>query len=229
LFRSHCRAGFARSKNFLHFRTIVRKVRAMNAVMSKSELTRAAILGAAVEMAQAGGLESLTIGTVAERTGLSKSGVFSRVGSREELQIAVLKEYERRFVEQVLAPSLLEPRGLPRLRAVMRRWTELLLKDSGASCLFISGATEYDDQPGPVRDAVLEGMAQWRKQLGRAIRQAVEEKQLDSATDPDQLAFEIFALILGIHLDLRLFGDKTAASRALTALERLFVAHGARS
>jgi AcrR family transcriptional regulator len=200
----------------------------MAAVMSKSELTRAAILGAAVEMAQAGGLESLTIGTVAERTGLSKSGVFSRVGSREDLQIAALREYERRFVEQVLAPSLREPRGLPRLRAVLRRWAEQLLKDSGASCLFISGAAEYDDQPGPVRDAVVEGMTQWRKQLARSIRQAIEEKQLDASTDPDQLAFEVFALILGVHLDLRLFGDKTAASRALASLERLFAAHGVR-
>jgi AcrR family transcriptional regulator len=206
----------------------VRKIAAMPSAITKSELTRAAILGAAVEMAQSGGLESLTIGTVAARTGLSKSGVFSRIGSREQLQIAALKEYERRFVEQVLAPSLREPRGLPRLRAVLRRWAELLAAGSGASCLYISGATEYDDQPGPVRDAVLEGMAQWRKQLARAIRQAVEERQLDEATDPDQLAFEIFSLILGVHLDLRLFGDKNAASRAVSALERLLVAHGAR-
>ena len=200
----------------------------MDATLTKSELTRAAILAAGVELAQAGGLQSLTIGTVAARTGLSKSGVFSRVGSLEDLQIAVLKEYERRFVEQVLAPSLLEPRGLPRLRAVLRRWSDQLMRDPKASCLFISGASEYDDQPGPVRDAVVAGMAQWRKQLVRAIRQAIEAGQLDPQTDADQLGFEIFALILGIHLDLRLFHDRGALARAMAGLERLLAAHGAR-
>lgn len=196
--------------------------------LTKAELTRAAIVDAALKMAQEGGLESLTIGTVAEKSGLSKSGVFSRVGSREELQVAVLKEYERRFIEAALLPALREPRGLPRLRALVARWAEWIGSDTGrAGCLFISGSVEYDDRPGPVRDAVLRGLSELRRHLARNVRQAVEEGQLPADTDPEQVAFELAAIVLGLHNDLRLFRDERAFRRALIAFDRLLAGKAA--
>lgn len=196
--------------------------------LTKAELTRATIVDAALTMAQEGGLEGLTIGTVAEKAGLSKSGVFSRVGSREELQVAVLKEYERRFIEAVLLPALREPRGLPRLRALVARWAEWIGSDTGrAGCLFISGSVEYDDRPGPVRDAVLEGLVELRRHVARNVRQAVEERQLPADTDPEQVAFELSAIVLGLHNDLRLFRDERAFRRALAAFDRLLAGKAA--
>lgn len=195
--------------------------------LSKAELTRAAIVDVAVAMAQEAGLESLTIGTVAERAGLSKSGVFSRVGSREDLQIAALKEYERRIAEKVLLPALREPRGLPRLKRIWSGWLDWVRDQKlDSSCLFISGAIEFDDRPGPVRDVVLGGLIEWRRQLARAIKQAVDEKHLHADTDPEQLAFELFAIIFAAHNDVRLFRDSRAFARARVAFERLLRDHG---
>lgn len=214
----------------LLFRTFVRNVRAMElAGLSKAELTRAAIVDAALRMAQEGGLESLTIGTVAEKAGLSKSGVFSRVGSREELQVAVLKEYERRFIEAALVPALREARGLPRLRALVAHWADWIGTDTGhAGCLFISGAVEYDDRPGPVRDAVVRGLGELRRHLTRSVRQAIDEGQLAADTDAEQVAFELNAIVLGLHNDLRLFRDERAVKRALAAFDRLLAERAAR-
>lgn len=196
--------------------------------LSKSELTRAAIVDAALTMAQEGGLESLTIGTVAERSGLSKSGVFSRVGSREELQVAVLKEYERRFIEATVVPALRAPRGLPRLRALIDGWARWIGSDTGrAGCLYISGSVEYDDRPGPVRDAVVQGLGELRRHVARNVRQAVEERQLAADTDPEQVAFELAAIVLGLHNDLRLFRDERAVKRAFAAFDRLLAANAA--
>jgi AcrR family transcriptional regulator len=190
--------------------------------MTKAELTHSAIVDAALAMAQEGGLESLTIGTVAERTGLSKSGVFSRVGSREELQVAALKEYERRFVEATVMPALREPRGLPRLRALIRGWLDFLSSGLGQrGCLFISGSVEYDDRPGPVRDAVIAGLGELRRLMVRLVRQAVDEGQLPKQVDPEQLAFELSAIVMATHNDSRLFRDERAAARAAAAFERL--------
>ncbi|HEU0201690.1 MAG TPA: TetR/AcrR family transcriptional regulator [Burkholderiaceae bacterium] len=190
--------------------------------LSKAELTRAAIVDAAVAMAQEAGLESLTIGTVADRVGLSKSGVFSRVGSREDLQIAALKEYERRIAEKVLLPALREPRGLPRLKRVWSAWLDWVRDQKiDSSCLFISGAVEFDDRPGPVRDAVLSGLSEWRRQLARAVKQAVDEKHLRADTDPEQVAFELFSIIYAVHNDVRLFRDSRAFARARVAFDRL--------
>jgi AcrR family transcriptional regulator len=197
--------------------------------MTKAELTRASIVDTAVAMAQEGGLESLTIGSVAERTGLSKSGVFSRLGSREDLQLAALQEYARRMVERVFMPALREPRGLPRLRRLWTLWLEQVRGDElKSSCLFMSGALEYDDRPGPVRDAVVAGLAEWRRQLVRTIKLAVDEQHLRADTDADQLAFELISLVYGVHNDTRLFRDPRAVAWAQAAFERLITAHAVR-
>lgn len=189
--------------------------------LSKAELTRATILDAAVDMASENGLESLTIGSVAERAGLSKSGVFSRFGSREELQLAVLKEYERRFVDDVLLPSLREKPGLPRLASMFRRWVERVRREGARGCLFVGSSFEYDDRPGALREAVLAGVDGWRAQLARAARQAVDCGHLGTETEVEQLVFEIYSLMLGLHHDARFRKDPQAVGRVVSAFERL--------
>ncbi|MFM7705450.1 MAG: TetR/AcrR family transcriptional regulator, partial [Rubrivivax sp.] len=79
----------------------------------KGQLTRAAILDAALGLASHMGLEGLSIGALAELMQMSKSGVFAHFGSREELQISVVREYHARFEAEVFQPCMQEPRGLP--------------------------------------------------------------------------------------------------------------------
>jgi AcrR family transcriptional regulator len=201
----------------------------MRTELTKSGLTHASIIDAAVSLAQETGLAGLTIGTVAERAGLSKSGVFSRIGSREDLQIAVLNEYARRIADKVLVPALREPRGLPRLRMIWQAWLDFVREEQlGSSCLFISSAVEFDDRPGPVRDVVVAGLAEWRRQLARTVRQAIDEGLLRADTDPEQVAFELFSIITGVHNDVRLFRDARAFARARAAFDRLIGACAAR-
>src|SRR5690606_26577638 len=125
------------------------------AAQRKGQQTRAAIVAAALEHAARNGLEGITIGALAERMQMSKSGVFAHFGSREDLQIAVLEEYERRFVQEVLVPGLKAPRGLPRLRAILARWLDRTAIEAASGCIWISGATEYDDRPGAVREELV--------------------------------------------------------------------------
>jgi len=95
----------------------------------KGEMTRAAIVEAAMGIAARDGLEGLTIGTLADQMQMSKSGVFAHFGSREDLQLAVLKEYVQRFVDDVLRPAVKKPRGLPRLEALLERWVTFLARE----------------------------------------------------------------------------------------------------
>src|SRR5262249_16829721 len=133
------------------------KLQSMEAKTSRSELTRAAILDTALEMAAADGLESLSLGELAKRLNLSKSGVFSRIGSREGLQVAVIEEYSRRFLQDVFTPAMREARGLPRLNAIMRLWLARARDiDIRMGCIFCAGAFEFDDRDGPLRDLMLE-------------------------------------------------------------------------
>jgi AcrR family transcriptional regulator len=189
--------------------------------LMKGRQTRATILDAALALASHMGLEGLSIGALAEVTQMSKSGVFAHFGSREELQISVVREYHAKFDEEVFRPALKLPRGLPRLRAMFDRWVKRVAVEIDSGCIYISGAVEFDDRPGPVRDALVAMVQTWQRALERAIRIAIDEGHLSADTDAQQVLFEIHGLILALHHDARFLRHPGAVERARTAFERV--------
>ncbi len=187
----------------------------------KGQQTRAAILEAALGLASQIGLEGLSIGALAEVTQMSKSGVFAHFGSREELQISVVREYHARFEEEVFFPAVREARGLPRLRSMFERWVKRVSVEVDSGCIYISGAVEFDDRPGPVRDALVSMVRTWHRALERAIRIAIEEGHLKADTEPMQMLFEIHGLILALHHDARFMRNPGAIERAGRGFERV--------
>ena len=187
----------------------------------KGQQTRAAILDAALGLAAHMGLEGLSIGTLAEVTHMSKSGVFAHFGSREELQISVIREYHAKFEEEVFFPAMRETRGLPRLEALFERWMRRVSTELDSGCIYISGAVEFDDRPGPVRDALVTMVQAWQSALERAVRLAVEEEHLRADTDPHQLVFELHGLILALHHDARFLRNPGALERVRTGFQRV--------
>jgi len=189
--------------------------------LMKGRQTRAAILDAALALASQMGLEGLSIGALAEVTQMSKSGVFAHFGSREELQISVVREYHRKFSEEVFDPSMKEPRGLPRLRALFDRWFKRVAYEIDAGCIYISGAVEFDDRPGPVRDALVSMVQTWQDALERAIRISIDEGHLRADSDPKQILFELHGLILALHHDARFLRHAGADARARSAFNNV--------
>lgn len=194
----------------------------MTAKTEKSELTFAAIVDAALDMAAAQGLESLSLGQLAKRLGISKSGVFSRVGSREALQQAVLEEYDRRFVAAVFTPAMAQPRGLLRLNALVTLWIDRACNvELLTGCIYVAGAFEFDDVESPLRAVLEERLKRWRATMVRTVGQALEEGHLRPDTDPEQLVFEVYSLMIGLMHDARFLRDPRARERVRDAYERL--------
>jgi len=187
----------------------------------KGRQTRATILDAALSLASHMGLEGLSIGALAEVTQMSKSGVFAHFGSREELQISVVREYHTQFSTEVFEPAMKAARGLPRLRALFDRWFKRVSYEIDVGCIYISGAVEFDDRPGPVRDALVEMVQTWQDALERAIRMAIDEGHLRADTDPKQVLFEVHGLILALHHDARFLRHAGADARARAAFENV--------
>lgn len=193
--------------------------------MSKGDHTRAAILDAALAQASEAGFESLTIGALAERAGLSKSGLFAHFGSREELQVAAIEATAARFVETVFVPALKAKRGLPRLRALFDLWLDWTARGGlEHGCPMQAAAVEFDDRPGPVRDAVVEHFARLEREMGRTVALAVGQGHFRSDLDVEQFVFDMFGIILAYYHGARLFDAKRAESRARTAFDRLVTA-----
>ncbi len=190
--------------------------------MGKGDLTRGAILGHALALASETGLEGVSIGALAERVGMSKSGLFAHFHSKESLQVSILETAIQHFVERVVSPALRQPRGEPRVRALLDRW----LAWSGADimpggCIFVSSIAELDDRPGIVRDRLASSQRDWLDTLATAIRIAVEEGHFRGDLVPEQLAHELVTLSYGHHLVSRLLRDPRAEKRTRAAIERL--------
>jgi AcrR family transcriptional regulator len=199
----------------------VRSDKAERAPALKGQQTRTAILEAALGLASHMGLEGLSIGALAEITGMSKSGVFAHFGSREELQISVIREYHHKFEEEVFYPSIRDPRGLPRLQTLFERWVKRVSVELDSGCIYISGAVEFDDRPGPVRDALADMVLAWHQALERAIRLAIELGHLSADTDVGQILFELHGLILALHHDARFLRLPGALEHAQLGFKRI--------
>jgi AcrR family transcriptional regulator len=189
--------------------------------MRKGEMTRAAILDVALELASRDGLEGLTIGLLADRMNMSKSGVFAHFGSREDLQIDVLKLYHSRFEQEIFFPSLKEARGLPRLESMFNRWLKRVSVEIASGCIYISGAVEYDDRPGQIREALVDMVRTWQGALLRCTQQAIASGDLKADTDAEQLVYEMYGLVLAVHHDARFLRIPGAVDRAHRGFARL--------
>ena len=193
----------------------------------KGQQTKAAIVDAALNLAQQIGLEGLSIGAVAEITQMSKSGVFAHFGSREELQISVVREYHARFEQEVFYAALSAPRGLPRLRAMFANWMKRTSVEIDSGCIYISGAVEFDDRDGPVRDALAHSVLTWQAAMKRAIMQCKDSGEIRQDVAEDQMLFEIHGLILALHYEARFLHTPGSIDRANKGFDNILARYAA--
>ena len=194
-------------------------------VLIKGQQTKSVIIDAALGLASQTGLQGLSIGALAEVTGMSKSGVFAHFGSREELQISVIREYHTRFEAEVFYAAMHKPRGIPRLQALFDNWMVQTSAEIDSGCIYISGAVEFDDRAGPVRDALASSVSSWQTALRRAVELAQDEGHLCRESDAHQVAFEIHGLILALHYEARFMRNPGAAVRARQGFSHVLARH----
>jgi hypothetical protein len=138
----------------------------------------------------------------------------------------VIREYHARFEEEVFFPALQSDRGLPRLRALFQNWMNRTSIEIDSGCLYISGAVEFDDRPGPVRDALAGSVKTWLAAMNRAVVQAKEEMHLSADADEHQMAFEIHGLILALHYEARFLKTPGSTERAHAGFANILARYG---
>lgn len=195
------------------------------AATSKGVATREMIVERAYAIASRHGLEGLSIGDLASAAGMSKSGVFAHFGSREDLQLTVLDWTAERFTQAVMLPALKQPRGLPRLRAIMEGWF-VWVRGNADGCVMLGAAEEYDGRPGAMRDRVIGWLREWRSAIAKSVQMCIEQGEFDPSTDPALVSFQLFAITEGLH-HARLYDPDNAEALARRALDRLFASYAA--
>lgn len=196
--------------------------------MNKASATRDRILQHGLQLLSTGGLAGVTLGVLAERAGLSKSGLFAHFRSIEDVQISLLRHTAKVADRHVVAPAMAAPEGLPRLRALMQLWFGWSARAGlEGGCPIAASLFDYDDRDGPVRDEALALEGQWRALLAGLTRQAVERGELAAGLDIDQFVFELCGIYLTHHAALRFVRDPAADRRAARAIDALLTRAGA--
>lgn len=182
--------------------------------------TRARIAERAAQLATIEGLDGVSIGRLADATGMAKSSVHALFGSKEDLQLATVRAARDSFLAEVITPALnAAPPGRPRLIALcdgFLSYVERRVFPGG--CFFVAAAAEMGARPGRVRDEVARIQQQWRDLLHGEACAALDNRELPAQTDPAQVAFELGVILAGTNLVAVLHDDNKAIERARSAI-----------
>jgi AcrR family transcriptional regulator len=184
--------------------------------------TRESIVSRARDVASVDGLEGVTIGRLAGDLGMSKAGVIGHFGSKVELQRAALQAASDRFTHDVLGPANGMRPGLARLLTICDAWVTHLTRPAfPGGCFFTAASCEFDGRPGVVHDEVRDGIRRWRKRLAREVEAAIAGGELDAGLDPEQAAFELYAVSMALNQEVQMLGNGRAAALARRAMRRV--------
>ncbi|MET7698744.1 MULTISPECIES: TetR/AcrR family transcriptional regulator [unclassified Streptomyces] len=187
--------------------------------VERGNRTRQSVLGRTVAIASVEGLEALSVGRLATELNLSKSGVFALFGSKQELQLATVREASRIYLERVVRPTAQTPAGVARVWRLCDLWLEYSEgRVFPGGCFFYEVIAEFDARSGPVHDAVARAQRDWTAHVERTVEDARAAGDLLPGTDAPQLAFELIALMETANAVSVLHDETTAYRRARVAI-----------
>lgn len=182
---------------------------------------REQILDTAARLATVEGIDGLSIGRLAQATGMSKSGLYAHFGSKQELQLATIGTARQIFVDVVARPAFDAPAGIERLQAACERFLDHVERRVfPGGCFFSSVAAEVSGRPGPVRERIAREQLDWIALLKALADDARDQGQLTADTDTGQLAFELNAVIVAANTSFALHGDPSGLERARHAVNQ---------
>ncbi len=191
-------------------------------MMNLKGITRDRILQQGLDLMSTVGLGKVTLGLLAEQTGMSKSGLFAHFGSKEELQIGLLEQTSRVARPIVIEPAMRVAEGLSRLEAVVYNWLGWTTKAGLAGgCPVAAGMFELDDLDTPVRERLLIMEREWRGVLAGLTEKAIQRGELRADIDVEQFVWELCGIYLSHHASLRFVRDSKADYRAHRAFHAL--------
>jgi AcrR family transcriptional regulator len=181
--------------------------------------SRARVLEQAAALATLEGLDGVSIARIAAATGMPKSSVYVLFGSKEELQLATIDAARASFIRHVVTPAITTtPQGRRRLQQLCDGYLDYVQQRIfPGGCFFVTASAEMGGRDGPVRDRVARYQGQWRELLTETARQAHAAHELPAGADPDQLAFELGAILAGSSSAAVLHDDNTIIDRARRA------------
>ncbi len=189
----------------------------------RAQTTKKTILDEAMKIASTHGIQGITIGELAKKVGMSKSGLFAHFENKDNLQLEILRMASEHFVESVMKPAFREEKGLPRIVAMFNHWLAFLNDHStlpGGS-IFVSASFELDDRPGVLKDFVQKSQNDLILNMEKAVQLAIDCKHLKSSTNKNDFAWKLYSYVLGYHHFKRMLNHPEAEELIKNAFKEL--------
>ena len=189
--------------------------------MSKGEETRERILARSAQLFNRQGYAGASLADIMRETGLEKGGIYNHFSSKEQLGLESFDyayELVRQRVRQALAGKL---NAIERLLAIVSVFQSITNDPPVAGgCPILNAAIEADDANEVLRDRARSAMDDWRVTIHRIVNKGIERREVDPATDADEVASILIATLEGAVMLSSLYKDPVHMKRAVAHMER---------
>jgi AcrR family transcriptional regulator len=188
---------------------------------ARGDRTRARILDAALRTASTVGLNSVTIGQLAEAARVSKGHLALLFGNREQLQLATLDAAIARFRARVLRGAGEEPSAFKRLERYCLGWFDYVAdRVLPGGCFVTAVSSEFRGIHGAVRDRLIVFRREMQADLRAGIIAAADEGGTAKRIDAADLVHRILAFRAAANV-ASLLGDTAAFEHARESTRRI--------
>jgi AcrR family transcriptional regulator len=189
--------------------------RALKGTRSDGARTRKEILQTAARLATVEGIRHLSIARLADEVGISKSGLYSHFGSKEELQLATIDTAEEIYERDVYERLERIPPGVDGAIALADAHLDHMRRGVfPGGCFFDAAAGDIALERGPVRDRVVAFQSGWVGRLRDNLRVAIDVGDLPAGTDLDQVTYDVTAYLVLAHSRLVFDGNDSGLELA---------------
>lgn len=184
---------------------------------TKGQATKQHILRQGLMLASVKGLVNISIGGLAEKADMSRSGLFAHFLSKEQLQLEILDFADSLFVNVVKKPCNEIDSPLEKLKFLshqMPSWYENTDPKVPGGCIFLTASLEFDDRPGRIRDFLLNQQKDFLQFLKDIHTEGVRRGEFTGVLQDGDFAFTFYSFYMGYNQYKKFFGNDNARSYA---------------
>lgn len=191
---------------------------------TKGQATKHHILKEGLMLASIKGLVNISIGGLAAKANMSRSGLFAHFLSKEQLQLEILEFAYNLFERTIMEPCKQIASPVGRLRYLQKEvpsWYEKTDPKIPGGCIFLMACLEFDDRPGKIRNNLLHQHSRFLDFLKDTHEDAVKAREFTGVTTKENFAFVFYSLYMGYNQYKKFFGDENARYHFDYAIDRL--------
>ena len=192
---------------------------------TKGQATKNHILREGVLLASVNGLINISIGSLANKANMSRSGLFAHFLSKEQLQLDILKFAGSLFIQTVIEPCdkiELPQEKLFTIQKIWPDWFDRTEPKIPGGCIFLIASFEFDDRPGKIKDFLVEQQVRLLKYIGKTYAEAQANGYFSENISKQQFAYEFYSLYMGYNQYRKFFEDNQSKERYNRAIESLY-------